>query len=56
MGTGASSKRRDKNYARMAEVLKIPPGRHDVLERGIRAAVSEAIENDCEPWSAAESA
>jgi len=56
MGTGASSKRRAKNYAQMAEVLKISPGCHDVLERGIRAAVSEAMENDRAPWSAAESA
>jgi hypothetical protein len=54
MGTRASSKRRDKNYARMAEVLKIPPGRHDVLKRGIRAPVSKAMENDHAPWPAAE--
>ena len=53
---GASSKRRDKNHARMAEVLKIPPGCNDVLGRGIRAVVSEAVENDRAQWSAAGSA
>jgi hypothetical protein len=40
-----ADRRRDRNYTRTAEALGIPLGRYDVLERGTRPVVSEAMEN-----------